>query len=385
GYSSLSYLRRFPVDQLKLDRSFVAGIATDADDRAIAASVIGLGHALGINVVAEGVESVDQFEWLSQLGCDLAQGYSWLAPVNVEELDRWPGLPAAPPSPDGAVPSPAGDVRVLLADDRDSTRAVLRSALDIEARFAVVGDADSAERAVRLAGECRPDLILLDVAMPGTSGVDALPALRRAAPGATIVLLTAQDPDPRRPRNPPRGVRGPTGLAAARRSSERSGTICSAPSPRKASTRRSVSGSAARPESISRIRSRPVTGKRWERGTARLSRRTTTNWAVGRSSQSRRTDRPENSTVRSLPQARSQAACTSRYHRAARVAATRCGGPERPPEARRARGSGAARRLRPLEPERQRRAGAHAALGVEEHLARQGSAVDDRVTPVVEG
>ena len=194
GYSSLSYLRRFPVDQLKLDRSFVAGIATDADDRAIAASVIGLGHALGINVVAEGVESVDQFEWLSQLGCDLAQGYSWLAPVNVEELDRWPGLPAAPPSPDGAVPSPAGDVRVLLADDRDSTRAVLRSALDIEAGFAVVGDADSAERAVRLAGECRPDLILLDVAMPGTSGVDALPALRRAAPGATIVLLTALDP-----------------------------------------------------------------------------------------------------------------------------------------------------------------------------------------------
>jgi len=55
-------------------------------------------------------------------------------------------------------------------------------------------DDRDAARAVRLAGECRPDLILLDVAMPGTSGVEALPALRRAAPGAAIVLLTALDP-----------------------------------------------------------------------------------------------------------------------------------------------------------------------------------------------
>jgi two-component system, NarL family, nitrate/nitrite response regulator NarL len=81
-----------------------------------------------------------------------------------------------------------------VADDRDSTRAVLRTALDIESGYAVVGDTASAQGAIHLAQQHQPDLILLDVAMPGTTGIDALPALRRAAPAATIVLLTALDP-----------------------------------------------------------------------------------------------------------------------------------------------------------------------------------------------
>jgi diguanylate cyclase (GGDEF)-like protein/PAS domain S-box-containing protein len=197
GYSSLSYLRRFPVDQLKIDRSFVAGVVTNGEDRAIVASVVGLAHALGANVVAEGVENIDQLEWLSELHCDLAQGFNWLAPAPADVVERWPALlggqqPAWPPADDV---SPAdGMRRVLVADDRDSTRAVLCAALDIEGGYAVVGDAASAESAILLAAEHQPDLILLDVAMPGTSGIDALPALRQAAPGATIVLLTALDP-----------------------------------------------------------------------------------------------------------------------------------------------------------------------------------------------
>jgi CheY-like chemotaxis protein len=201
GYSSLSYLRRFPVDQLKVDRSFVAGMATSSEDRAIASSVIGLAHALGIHVVAEGVETVKQLEWLSELQCDLAQGFNWLRPAPPGEIDHWPPLLAGSPMihlraprPPAARPAPRPDVRVLVADDRDTTRAVLRTALDIEAGFAVVGDAASAEVAIDLAAEHQPDLILLDVAMPGTTGIEALPALRRAAPAASIVLLTALDP-----------------------------------------------------------------------------------------------------------------------------------------------------------------------------------------------
>jgi diguanylate cyclase (GGDEF)-like protein/PAS domain S-box-containing protein len=194
GYSSLSYLRRFPVDQLKIDRSFVAGVAANGEDRAIAASVIGLAHALGIHVVAEGVETVKQLEWLSELRCDLAQGFNWLRPAPPDEIDRWPGLEAGSPVTAGVTgPASHVDVRVLVADDRDSTRAVLRTALDIEDGFAVVADTASAEGAIRLAGQHQPDLILLDVAMPGTTGIDALPALREAAPSATIVLLTALD------------------------------------------------------------------------------------------------------------------------------------------------------------------------------------------------
>jgi CheY-like chemotaxis protein len=190
-------LRRFPVDQLKIDRSFVAGVATNAEDRAIAASVIGLAHALGANVVAEGVENMDQLEWLSVLHCDLAQGFNWLAPAPADVVERWPALLGRQPTagrPGGGASAGDGVRRVLLADDRDSTRAVLRAALDIDDGYAVVGDTASAEDAILLAGEHQPDLILLDVAMPGTSGIDAIPALRQAAPGATIILLTALDP-----------------------------------------------------------------------------------------------------------------------------------------------------------------------------------------------
>jgi EAL domain-containing protein (putative c-di-GMP-specific phosphodiesterase class I) len=92
GYSSLSYLRRFPVDQLKIDRSFVAGIATNSEDRAITASVINLGHALGIQVVAEGVETIDQLEHLCAMGCDLAQGFNWLRPADAHDISHWTGL-----------------------------------------------------------------------------------------------------------------------------------------------------------------------------------------------------------------------------------------------------------------------------------------------------
>jgi EAL domain-containing protein (putative c-di-GMP-specific phosphodiesterase class I) len=92
GYSSLSYLRRFPVDQMKIDRSFVAGVAVNSGDRAITASVINLGHALGIQVVAEGVETIDQLENLSEMGCDLAQGYHWLRPAAAHQISDWLGL-----------------------------------------------------------------------------------------------------------------------------------------------------------------------------------------------------------------------------------------------------------------------------------------------------
>ena len=89
GYSSLTYLRRFPVDQLKIDRSFVAEVATNTEDRAIVASLIDLAHALGVSVVAEGVETDDQFLELTAMGCDLAQGYRWRRPEVASGASRW--------------------------------------------------------------------------------------------------------------------------------------------------------------------------------------------------------------------------------------------------------------------------------------------------------
>jgi EAL domain-containing protein (putative c-di-GMP-specific phosphodiesterase class I) len=82
GYSSLSYLKRMPISELKIDRSFVINLAEDPDSRAIASAILGLAHALGMRVVAEGVETAEQLAVLRQLDCDIAQGYFFHRPLE---------------------------------------------------------------------------------------------------------------------------------------------------------------------------------------------------------------------------------------------------------------------------------------------------------------
>jgi EAL domain-containing protein (putative c-di-GMP-specific phosphodiesterase class I) len=86
GYSSLSYLKRLPVQEVKIDRSFVMNMSTDENDAVIVRSTIDLGHNLGLRVVAEGVEDLESWHKLAELGCDHAQGYLMSRPVSAEEL-----------------------------------------------------------------------------------------------------------------------------------------------------------------------------------------------------------------------------------------------------------------------------------------------------------
>jgi diguanylate cyclase (GGDEF)-like protein len=86
GYSSLSYLRQFPVDQLKIDRTFVAGVCESAEDRAVVQAIIDLASALHLQVVAEGIEDARQLELLVSMGCLLGQGYHLHRPMQVADL-----------------------------------------------------------------------------------------------------------------------------------------------------------------------------------------------------------------------------------------------------------------------------------------------------------
>ena len=89
GYSSLAYLKRLPADTLKIDKSFVSGIGEDLEDTAIVRMIIELAHTLGVEVIAEGVESEEQAEQLKEMGCNRGQGYYFAKPLSTKETTRF--------------------------------------------------------------------------------------------------------------------------------------------------------------------------------------------------------------------------------------------------------------------------------------------------------
>lgn len=89
GYSSLAYLRRFPIDVLKIDKSFIDGVTDDLDDAAIAEAIVAMSHRLNLHVVAEGVETQDQLSQLHEMTCDIAQGYLISRPLPEPDLRAW--------------------------------------------------------------------------------------------------------------------------------------------------------------------------------------------------------------------------------------------------------------------------------------------------------
>ncbi|MEN4827781.1 EAL domain-containing protein [Pseudomonas sp. P39-UII1] len=97
GYSSLMYLKRLPANELKIDRGFVRDLEQDSDDAAIVSAIVALGQALGLRIVAEGVETDGQQDFLTRLGCDSLQGYLLGQPVPAEQfMDKWQALQQSP-------------------------------------------------------------------------------------------------------------------------------------------------------------------------------------------------------------------------------------------------------------------------------------------------
>jgi CheY-like chemotaxis protein len=179
GYSSIGHLERFPVDELKIDRSFVASLGAGSRDSGVASGVIQLARSLRIEVVAEGIETVDQLAELRRLHCTRGQGYYLCRPqdpASIEALLRAGSDYEMPDSPS----------LIMVVDDEDamrvSTGRVLRNA-----GYEVVEAKNGAE-ALRIAGEMRLDAAILDVELPDIDGFEICRQLSHTSHGELPIL-----------------------------------------------------------------------------------------------------------------------------------------------------------------------------------------------------
>ena len=189
GYSNMSYLKRFPVDRLKLDMSFVRDITTDPGSLAISAAIITMSHSLHLEVVAEGVETEGQLALLSSLGCDLIQGYYFSRPIAAPALEDL--LRSAPRLAPALTRHPPDAPALLLLDDDPHLLGYLQLVLEAEG-YTVHATADPHQAFELLA--CHEVAVLLcDQRMPEMSGIDFVSRVRRMYPATIRIMLSAYE------------------------------------------------------------------------------------------------------------------------------------------------------------------------------------------------
>ncbi|MBV8632921.1 MAG: EAL domain-containing protein, partial [Burkholderiaceae bacterium] len=185
GYSSLAYLKRFPFDFVKIDRAFITNITTDPEDAAIATAVVAMAHSLNLRVVAEGVETNGQLQFLRKLGCDEIQGYYFSKPVPAHEF--------AAMLKDGKCLPPAdeagsGGSTLLIVDDEPYNLSSLSRLLRRE-RYRIL-TATSAEEALEILASSVVQVIVSDQRMPGMSGSEFLAIVKELYPDTIRIILS---------------------------------------------------------------------------------------------------------------------------------------------------------------------------------------------------
>ena len=185
GYSSLSFLRKFPVSCLKIDRSFVRDIHTDPGDAAIARTVIAMAHALKLDAVAEGVETVAQLRYLHHHGCDQIQGWLFSKAVPAAEFET---MVAEGARLDLEALGISRQRRLLLVDDDAGVLQSLKRVFRREGYGILT--ANSGEEALAVLGQHNVQVVVSDQRMGGMSGAEMLARVAEIYPETIRIMLT---------------------------------------------------------------------------------------------------------------------------------------------------------------------------------------------------
>jgi PAS domain S-box-containing protein/diguanylate cyclase (GGDEF)-like protein len=186
GYSNLNYLKRFPVDRLKLDQSFVRDLTSDPDDLAIARAVVAMGHGLRLEVIAEGVETEGQLALLAQNGCDEIQGYLFGRPAPADECARMLRDDKSL-ALDKLTPQPYHRTMLYVDDEVNLLAAIRRAMRQSGYRVLVAG---SAREAFEILATTEVGVIVCDQRMRGMSGTEFLARVKQIYPNAVRMVLS---------------------------------------------------------------------------------------------------------------------------------------------------------------------------------------------------
>ncbi|MTV40887.1 EAL domain-containing protein [Duganella radicis] len=186
GHASLADLKRYPFDAIKIDADFIRRVVTSSSDAAMSRSIIDMAHHLGMKVVAEGVETEGQCDFLRRNMCDQIQGFFFAPPMAPAELQRWlDGGPALPPHLLRMHKPPR---RLLLVDDEPNIVSALRRLL--RADHYEIHTANDGPQGLEVLGRQPVDVIVSDQRMPGMLGADFLRKARQLAPDSIRIMLS---------------------------------------------------------------------------------------------------------------------------------------------------------------------------------------------------
>ena len=186
GYSSLSYLKRFPFDKVKIDQSFVRDIVTDNNDAVIVNVIISMAHGLGLKVVAEGVETQAQCEWLRTSVCDEIQGYFFSRPVSAQGIEEL--LKEGRHLPAHLLRLKKPRRTLLLVDDEPNIVSTLKRVFRRDGHLIL--SANSGPEGLDVLAKHKVDVIIADQRMPGMTGVEFLRAAKASYPNTIRIVLS---------------------------------------------------------------------------------------------------------------------------------------------------------------------------------------------------